>query len=53
MQYLLVFKTNNQVPMSIWYTLMWGWNKSNYSIGWNNCVILTKNLPINQFPYCI
>ncbi len=53
MQYLLVFKTNNQVPMSIWYTLMWRWNKSKYSIGWNNCVILTKNLLINQFPYCI
>lgn len=50
---LLVFKTNNQVPVLIWYPLIWKWNKSNYSIGWNNFVILIKNLPINQFPYCI
>jgi hypothetical protein len=47
LQDLLVFKTNNQVPMLIWYLLIQRWNESNYSTSWSNFIISTKDLPIN------
>jgi hypothetical protein len=44
---LLVFKTNHQIPISIWYPLIQRWNDSNYSTSWSSFVTLTEDLLIN------